>query len=341
MGLKKKRLEPELGVNQGFASAQWSAPPCWQRCQVPCCWRRSPEGLVPACSIPFEGSPAFPAPVPLLQRGAVLEQDGLLLALGVDLGICGIHICSQRPSLFLMCCLHKNQKYIRCHTESKPLLSLAAEHWPWLLQPFSQCGAAPQSRQGWCKCLTWAETRTVVVPATVRDMDHFWGSASRKTNATPCLSHLFPLQLSSSLCHSHCPFSNVELHYDQVGTRCGAGLKLGHVPGNLPSLPFCPPEQARECTLPVRGSPGFAYPFCQFHWSSKQPRGLLSPEPDSRAGAPSVCLTCSLPGEGLCLCNLYSPLSLFPGVQVPTWLLVYPSYLIPYASIGVSLLVSS
>ena len=112
MGLKKKRLEPDLGVNQGFASAQWSAPPCWQRCQVPCCWRRSPEGLVPACSIPFEGSPAFPAPVPLLQRRAVLEQDGLLLALGVDLGICGIHICSQRPSLLLMCCLHKNQKYM-------------------------------------------------------------------------------------------------------------------------------------------------------------------------------------------------------------------------------------
>ena len=68
--------------------------------------------------------------------------------------------------------------------------------------------------------------------------------------------------------------------------------KPGIMPGsfNLPSLPFCPPEQARECTLPVRGSPGFTYPFCQFHWSSKQPRGLLFPEPDSRAGTASVCL---------------------------------------------------
>ncbi|KAI4529386.1 hypothetical protein MG293_020634 [Ovis ammon polii] len=52
---------------------------------------------------------AVSGPVPLLQRGAVLEQDGLLLALGVDLGICGIHIRSQRPSLVLMCCLHKHQ----------------------------------------------------------------------------------------------------------------------------------------------------------------------------------------------------------------------------------------
>ena len=45
----------------------------------------------------------------VFQRGAVMEQDGLLLALGVDLGFCGIHICSQRPSLLLMCCLHKHQ----------------------------------------------------------------------------------------------------------------------------------------------------------------------------------------------------------------------------------------
>ena len=170
-------------------------------------------------------------------------------------------------------------------------------------------------------------------------MDHFWGSASRKINATPRLSHVFPSQLSSSLCHSHCPFSNVELHYDQVGTRCGAGLKLGHVPGNLPSLPFCPPEQARECTLTVRGSPGFAYPFCQFHWSSKQPRGLLFPEPDSRAGAPSVCLTCSLPGEGLCLCNLYSPESLSRGAgpNLITCLPFLPDSICIYRSLSASL----
>lgn len=121
--------------------------------------------------------------------------------------------------------------HLRCHTESKPPLSLVAKHLPWLLQPSSQCGAAPQSRRGWCKCLTWAEARTVVIPATVRDMDHFWGSASRKTNATPRLSHLFPSQLSSSLCHSYSPFSNVELHHDQVETRSGAGLRLEHMPG--------------------------------------------------------------------------------------------------------------
>ena len=68
--------------------------------------------------------------------------------------------------------------------------------------------------------------------------------------------------------------------------------KPGIMPGsfNLPSLPFCPPEQACECTFPMTESPGFAYPFCQFHWSSKQLRGLLFPEPDSRAGAASVCL---------------------------------------------------
>lgn len=106
-----------------------------------------------------------------------------------------------------------------------------------------------------------------------------------------------------------CPFVPLSKH---VNTRSSwAGVQASHIP----SVSFTGPPNSLGDYPSQYQTPGQGHRVCAF--------------------------TCLLPGEDLCLCNLYSPLSLFPGMQVPTWLLVYPSYLIPYGSIGVSLLVSS
>ena len=89
VGLETKGLEPGpgwAGVSLISGQLHWS----WD--QVTSCCSRSPEGQVHAGSIPFKYvlSP-FPAPEPLSQRVAVLEQEVLELALGIGLGVgCGI-----------------------------------------------------------------------------------------------------------------------------------------------------------------------------------------------------------------------------------------------------------
>ena len=70
--------------------------------------------------------------------------------------------------------------------------------------------------------------------------------------------------------------------------------------------------------------------------SNSPPVSLTGP-PTSQGGSSSLCCTpglrhpiCGLNHspcrEGLCPCNLPFPLSPLPGSQVPTWLLVFPSY---------------
>lgn len=82
------------------------------------------------------------------------------------------------------------------------------------------------------------------------------------------------------------------------------GKKPGMMAGrfSLPSLPVCPSEQARECTL-MSGVQASRIPSVSFPGPNSlgdYPSQYQTPG----QGHPVCAFTCSLPGEDLCPCNL-------------------------------------
>ena len=88
VGMEMEAIGPVPGVSWGFSTDHLPEPPYWGCGWGPSCWSRSPEGWVWAGCVPFKCVYCpLPALFPLSQRGAVLEQEGLMWVFGMGLGV--------------------------------------------------------------------------------------------------------------------------------------------------------------------------------------------------------------------------------------------------------------
>lgn len=159
MELEKRGLSQELDVIQGFPSTQSLSPhPTGNRVQVSSYWSKSPEIWDQAGFISFKRVHFLvPALLPPLQRGAVLEQEGLAWVLN----ICQIMGCCHQPRVrdpdFFGCSPCESTKNDCLHLVQSP--SSAKVHSvsrSWALRPILVwSSAARQAGLGWSLRMCW------------------------------------------------------------------------------------------------------------------------------------------------------------------------------------------
>ena len=234
-----------------------------------------------------------------------------------------------------------------CPLQLRFALAIAAFFTGWSCAPAGSAGAnvSREPRQGpWWSQLqleTWTtfealppEKPVMISPAPLR-------CSSTSEPPFSLAAELFPMPEPR-------PFLQCGAASWSVGTRSGAGLKLGRVSGLGQETRHHgrQVQPALSARLSLWASTWMHAPHEQ---ESRLRVSLLSVSLVLQAASgttlPSTRLqgrdTRCVPLPARCLGRIsahviFILLSLFPGVQVPTWLLVYPSYLIPYGSIGVS-----
>ena len=334
VGLETEWLESEPAMSWGFPSAPWLSPAYWRQEKVLSCWSRNLEAQVQAASVPFRCvlSP-LPALALLPQRGAALEQEGLVRSLGVSGQGLWPSSWSQISGLLSDELLCKQQEWLptavlTCHFRPKRPLSVTAGPSPQPLPPPLQCeDGCPTEQAGLCGLSARVRTWTVVVQPQTETGLFWWASFFSTNSGCPYPSRWF-FRSKPSLCITagsrarlECSLSSGWL-WNQPDTCTALSLLpllcLGSEQVGIPSSWV-------EFRLPTALLlvPAVLQPAVGTYLPCVRPQGW-----DTQY----CCSNHEHPREDCYSRDLPFPLSLLSRARVPTWFHVFSSFLIQCGS---------